>query len=332
MPHDLARASARLFILLARKRAAQHSTFLRARAAACALGLLLACGGREMRPTIESSASVSQYALTYPVALEASRKQLVEDKTRATALTNQIRERQLKVTADPALLVQIAERADRAGRSRSFVTAQREARAFRSFWEEERGAIAARVNAAAQKQVTEANCANVDVSTSTGPALRESFERQLDRRVREHNDAQALIERERAALGPAGVNELSKFADELAYASYLVNVALIDDKDRIAQQLSDRAEVERTLDRRLAEEQRYAQAEANKESRRQSQERGAALQKSRSALAAAVGNAEAETQEIEHTIEQARTDYHLAFDAARERLKARTAKLASSNR
>jgi hypothetical protein len=294
--------------------------------ASCVFGFLPGCGGRQMRPTIESSASAAHYALDYPAALEASRKQLADDKTRATELTNQIRERQVKVAADPKLLVEIVERADRAGRSRAFVTAQREARAFRAFWEQERGAIAARVSAATQKQISEANCQQVDVSAGTSHALREGFERQLEKRVREHDDAQELIERERSALGPAGVNELSKFADEIAYASYLVNVALIDDKDLIEQQLGDRRDVEHTLSQGAAEERRRAQALKSKEERKQSEDRAAELDKSRSAIATAAANAEAETREIEHSIEQARTDYQLAFDAARERLRTRPAK------
>jgi hypothetical protein len=294
--------------------------------ALCSVALQPACGGRQLRPTIESSASASHYALGYPAALESSRKQLVDDKTRATELTSQLRERQLKTTADPQLLVEIVERADRAGRSRSFVGAQREARAFRAFWEEERGAISARVSAAAQKQISEANCQELDVSASTSHALREGFERQLEKRVREHNDAQELIERERTALGPAGVSELSKLADELAYASYLTNVALIDDKDLIEQQLDDRRQVERTLSQHATEERRRAQSAKSKEERKQAEERAAALDKSSSAIATAATNAEAEIKEIEHSIEQTRTDYALAFDGLRERLRTRPAK------
>jgi hypothetical protein len=262
----------------------------------------------------------------YPAALEASRKQLVDDKTRATELSSQIRERQLKTSANPELLIDVVERADAAGRSRAFVTAQRDARAFRAFWEQERGAIAARVSAAAQKQIGEANCQNVDVSGTTSYALRESFDRQLEKRVREHNDAQELIERERAALGPAGVTELQKFADEIAYDSYLVHVALVDDKNLIDQQLSDRRSVARTLDRRLEEERRYlAERAKSKEERKQSEERSAALDKSRRSLDVAADNAEAEIKELEQTIKQAKADYEVAFDAQRDRLRARPA-------
>jgi hypothetical protein len=291
----------------------------------CAASLLLGCAGRHLTPNIESSADVSHYALVYPAALEASRKQLVEDKTRATELSNQIRERQLKTSADPELLLDIVERADQAGRSRAFVGAQREARTFRAFWEEERGSIAARVSAAAQKQIGEANCQEVDVSASTSHALREGFERQLDKRVREHNDAQELIERERATLGPAGVSELQKFADDIAYTSYLVHVALVDDQDLIEQQLSDRRDVQKTLERRIEEERSYAQRTKSKEERKQSEERAAALEKSRAALAPAADNAQAETKELKQTIEQARSDYDAALDALRARLKARPA-------
>jgi hypothetical protein len=290
----------------------------------CLVLLATGCAGRQLSASVESSADVSSYALAYPSALEASRRQLVADKTRATELSSQIRERELKSNADPQLLDEIVERADAAGRSQAFVAAQREARAFRAFWEEERGAISARVAAAAQKQIGEANCQDVDIGASTGHALREGFDRQLEKRVREHNDAQDLIERDRAALGAGGAAELQKFADDIAYASYLVSVGLIDDRDAIAQRLDEQRRVARTLDRELAQERRYqAEHAKNKEERKASEERSAALAKSRAALDPAANGAQAETKELDQTIEQARADYAAALDAQHKRLRAR---------
>jgi nitrate reductase assembly molybdenum cofactor insertion protein NarJ len=288
--------------------------------------LALGCAGRgrQMEPTIDSSAKEVSYAAAYPTLLEYNRQQLVEDKTKATELTGQIRDRDPKSSADKELLVEIVERADSAGRSASFVAAQREARAFRTFWEEERGPISARVTAAAQKQITEGGCKDVEVGGATSYALKEGFDKQLEKRVREHNDAQQLIEQNRTVLGPAGFAELQKLADDIAYASYLVNVALIDDKNNIERMLSERRNVSSTLDRNLDDERRYQSEKArSKEEKKASDERIAALEKSRGSLDAASSDAENEVKELEQTIRQAQSDYDIAFDALRDRLKDR---------
>jgi hypothetical protein len=291
----------------------------------CLIAPTFGCAGRQMEPTIESSAKESSYAVAYPLLLEYSRKQLVEDKTKATELTAQIKEREVKSTADPELLVEIVERADAAGRSASFVAAQREARAFRTFWEEERGPISARVTAAAQKQVTEGGC-DVEVGGATSYALKEGFDKQLEKRVREHNDAQQLLEQHRNTLGAGGLAELQRLADDIAYDSYLVNVALIDDKNEIERMLSERRSVASTLDRSLSDERRYlAESAKTKEEKKASEERIAALAKSSGSLEAAAKDAEAEINELEQTIRQAEADYDAAFDTLRDRLKDRPA-------
>jgi hypothetical protein len=300
-----------------------------ARLLSCLFAALSAagCAGNQLTPTIESSAAESSYAIAYPVSLEHQQKQLVEDKTKATELTGQLRERELKTNADPKLLQEIVEASDDAGRSHTFVAAQREARAFRTFWEEERAPIASRVTAAAQKQIADAGCAQeVDVAGATNYALKEGFERQLEKRVREHNEAQHIIEHNRAAFPGPALNEIQKLADDVAYASYLVNVALIDDKDNVERLLSEKRSVAGTLDDSLDRERKYLGEQAKtKEEKKTSEERIAELEKSKAALDSAVRDAEGESKELEQTIRQAQGDYDAAFDALIERIKARPA-------
>jgi hypothetical protein len=286
---------------------------------------LAGCAGNKLAPTIESSSQESSYAIVYPAALEHQRKLLVEDKTKASELTAALRERELKTSAHPELLEEIAEASDAAGRSYTFVAAQREARAFRAFWEEERGPIASRVTAAAQKQIADAGCAQeVDVAGATSYALKEGFERQLEKRVREHNEAQHIIEHNRAAFPGPALSEIQKLADDIAYASYLVNVALVDDKDNIERMVSERRSVASTLDDALEREHKYLSEQAKtKEDKKTSEERIAELEKSKAALDGAVRDAENESKELEQTIRQAQGDYDAAYDGLIERIKAR---------
>jgi hypothetical protein len=283
-----------------------------------------ACAEKPLTPTIESSAEESSYAVAYPPLLEERRKQLVVDKTQATELTAKVRDHEIKSNADPKLLEEIVESADAAGRSSTFVAAQREARAFRSFWDEERGTIGARVAAAANKQVADAGCGQaVDVSGATSYALREGFDRQLEKRVREHNEAQHVIGRERTALGSAGVKEMEELADQTAYASYLVYVGLIDDRQQIEGMLSERRSVASTLDSRLKAEQEYLAQAKSKDDKKASEERISALTKSRDAIDATTSDAEAEVKELDQTIRQAQADYDDALEAQLKRIKER---------
>lgn len=294
------------------------------------LFLLGGCAEKPLAPTIESSAAESSYAMAYPPLLEARRKQLVADKTQGTELTAKLRDHEIKANADPKLLEEIVESADAAGRSSTFVAAQREARAFRTFWDEERGAIGARVAAAAQKQIADAGCGQpVDVSGATSYALRDGFERQLEKRVREHNEAQHVIEREHTALGSAGTKELEDFADEIAYASYLVHVGLIDDKNQIEGMLDERRSVASTLDSRLKAEREFLEQAKSKEDKKASEERIAALEKSKATIDTAATDAEAEVKELDQMIRQAQSDYADAYDAQIKRIRARPVPVAA---
>jgi hypothetical protein len=323
----LARARAHLSQFCSRAFTRASTTFLVASVPLTLIG----CAGNKLTPTIESSAQESSYALVYPAALEHQRKLLAEDKSKAGELTGTLREREIKANADPKLLEEIVEASDSAGRSHTFVAAQREARAFRAFWDEERAPIAARVTAAAQKQIADAGCPQeVDVAGATSHALKEGFERQLEKRVREHNEAQHIIEHSRAAFPGPSLSEVQKLADDVAYASYLVNVALIDDKDNIERMLSERRGVASTLDDSLERERKYLSEQAKtKEEKKTAEERIAELEKSKAALDGTVRDAENESKELEQSIRQAQGDYDAAYDGLIERIKARPAPVAS---
>ena len=162
----------------------------------------------------------------------------------------------------------------------------------------------------------------MDVSGATSYALREGFDRQLEKRVREHNEAQHVIAREHTALGAAGTKEMEELADEIAYASYLVYVGLVDDKDQIEGMLSERRSVSSTLDARLKREREYLAEAKSREDKKASEDRIAALEKSQSTLESATGDSEAEIKELDQTIRQAQTDYANGLDALLERVRA----------
>ncbi len=274
-----------------------------------------------------SSADASGYAQGFPEEIERQSALLADDKAEAQRLSSELpaRAAEIKGNDHGALLLEIVEQADAAGRAQSFAAARDEVRLIKGFAHEERGPIAARVSGAAQQKITDAQCANVDVSGVVGYALKDGIDKQLEKRLRAHNEAQLLIERHKTTLGPGVVTVVQKLADDVALASYLVNVALPQDRDALQQRVDEQGKVASTLEDAIDNEQTYYKDPARTEpERRASEDRTVALTKSQTLLDPAVAHAHAELKEIEKQIELARSDYEKALDALQAALKQRT--------
>ena len=120
----------------------------------------LGCASKQVQPVMVSSAASPAYALNYPerfheelTLLDLNMQELVGSKqAQAPSL------RDFKPGADPEVLYVVVEQADYAGRSEAYAAAHDEFAGVHASWDEERNAIAGRVNGAAQKQITEAGC------------------------------------------------------------------------------------------------------------------------------------------------------------------------------
>lgn len=293
----------------------------------CVLLAVTACGGSPPQPVTVSSAGLPGYALGYPDRLGAETQSLVAGKAQATELTEKFstRSREFKAGADPGLLLLVVRQSDQAGRSEAFARTTAEARALGAFWEEERGPIAARANAAAQKQLTEANCGACGQADLNGPiayALTNGVEKQLEKRLRACNEAHRTIEHNKDALGTGNLAIAQKLADDVAFASHRVHVALPEARDRIDTLLDERDDVESTIERALEWERSYQGGDRSAADKKESQARAAALEKTRAAIPAAVTQAEAARKDLDRQIEEMRKRYGAALEALENELEA----------
>ena len=289
------------------------------------------CASKRPEPIMAPSAGLPSYAIGYPERLSAETAVLVADKQQAHDLSEKMATRptELKPGANPELLLVIVKQADEAGRSEAFVQANAEARELRAFWEEERGPITARVNGAAQKHLTEANCgpcAQTDLGGPLSYALSNGIDKQLEKRLRACNEAQRTIELNKDGLGNGNVAPVQKLADDIALTSYQVNVALPQERNRIDSLLDEQDDIESTLTRAIEWEQAYQATNRSAADKKDSQERLAVLEKSRAAVAPAVTNAEAARKDLDPQIEQARKRYADALEALENELKAQQAR------
>jgi hypothetical protein len=288
--------------------------------------LAAACAERQVVVRSDSSAEAASYAASYPERLTAGTTMLKEDAEQVRSLNRELagRDKDLPQEAEPVLLLEIIEAADSAGRSQAFVDANHEARSVRGFWEEERGPIIGRANNAVQKQATEKNIQDLDVGPQLSYAVKDGIDKQLEKRLRENNEALRLIEINKAALGAGNVARVQKLADDIAMASYLVNVAIVEDRDAIERLNSERRSVESSIDRALEDEQHYRERTAKTPAdRRASEERTQRLQKAKGQLAPEADKAEASVRDIDPAIQQARDEYDAALNALKDTIRAR---------
>jgi len=282
------------------------------------------CANRQPKPIMVSSAGAPGYALSYPERLEAETKLLEGDEQKAKELSEKLgtRRSELKPGADPAILLLIVQRADEDGRSQALAEATDDTRAVRTFWEDERGPIGARAASAAQKQAAEAKCSQTDFGGPVAYALKSGVDTQLEKRLRADSEAQRTIERNKAALGAGNLSAVQKLADDITSASYVVNIEMVEQRNRIDGLLSERARVGSTLSNAIDWERKFQMSSRPAADKKASQERMAALQKSRAALPAALAHGDAARRDLDKRIEAARKSYQEGLEALEKDLEA----------
>ncbi|HEX5657612.1 MAG TPA: hypothetical protein VFX59_10480 [Polyangiales bacterium] len=297
--------------------------------ACIALVLLSACAqGRH--DTLHSSANGTSYALRYPQLLAAARSVLSEDDKRAHAANASLAKvSQIKV-AEPSLPQRVVDEANEAGTSESYARAYGSERDVAQLWDEERGPLAARTSAAAQKLLADGNCADKDLGPAVQGSLRDGLDKPLERRLRATNEAQRTLELHKARLAPGTLPAWQRAADEIALASHYAYVVLAEDTDRLQHLLDERSSVEATLVRAIDDE-RKIQTDPHAGEQKASQDRVVEIEKVRAAVAPEAEQAQKATAAARDQQRAAQDEYEAALKAIRDGLsRAPTSAAASS--
>lgn len=283
------------------------------------------CADKQLQPVMVSSAGMPGYAVGYPSRLQAELALLDADRKQAAELPPSLpaRAREFKPGPDPRLLPLIVRQADEAGRSEAYDATYAEVMGLQAFWNEERGSITARANGAAQKQIAEAGCTqHVELGGPIGYALKDGVDRELEKRLRGVNEAHRTIERQKGALGTANTAAAKQLADDVARSSYLVYVALVEERDAIQRLLAERPDIDATLEAAVEFEHSYQQSSAPAAEKKASQERLAAIESSRAAIPGLVAAAEAAIKDIDRQIEDRRALHETALERLESELQA----------
>jgi len=285
-----------------------------------AFAFLSACAAGKLQPVTVSSTSSARYALDYPETLHAAANSFNEHKAEAHELSSALVRQapRPKTDEERGILLQVVDQADADGRREQNVQARRSERQLRAFWEAERGHIGARVGGAAQKQVSEGGCENVQTQAAVQQALRESVSRQLDKRTRKASEAQRILEANKDRLSTTSYNTAEESADDITLASYTVYVGLVDDALELQRLRNERDAVIATLRDNLQRER--AAAEGGRLSSRERE----ASEKRQQLLANRINAAQSESvtanralSDYESQLKLARSEYEQALAGVR---------------
>jgi hypothetical protein len=284
--------------------------------------LLSACASQKLQPMTVSSSNTTGYALGYPESVHEASDSFSNHKQQAYALLNKLvaEAPKPKPNEDRYLLVQVVEQADADGRREQSVQARRSERELRAFWEAERGTIGARVSGAAQKQVTDGQCENVQTQGAVNQALRDAVTRQLDKRTRKSSEAQRYLDQIKGQLSPATWNAAEQNADDITLASYLVYVALVDDVLTLQRLKNERVSVINTLQAALDRARAAQGGIANAKQAEANQKQQELLQSRIAAAHNESNNAERALQDHAAQLKHARSAYEHALSRVKAAL------------
>jgi hypothetical protein len=273
-------------------------------------------------PEIASSAGDASYAVAYPTELSAMASGIEEHRREITKLTGGFAAYpdQLK-DAPKAQVLQIIERADEAGRGSAYVERAKQMDQVTSFFDAEKEEINKKVGGSAQYVAKQKGC-DVDVYGTVAKSLKDSVDKQVEKRQRDRNEAQLIIERYRVSLGKPNAAALEKQADEISRASYYANVELVERKNRLTQMAGEADRVKKTADQ-FIERERAFQAEPGRTDpeKKASDERITAMNQSKAALDTAAAQAKSQLADIDNKIKASQKEYADALAALKARFK-----------
>ncbi|XYH92835.1 hypothetical protein ACMHYB_33830 [Sorangium sp. So ce1128] len=275
----------------------------------------LGCSAPKPEPEIASSAPQSGYAERYPADLQATATSFSEREDVAKRVTGQFQgyPDQLK-EPDWKVVLDVTEQADAAGRSYDYVERVRAVDGAVAFFNDNKEDLTRKVSGAAQYVAKQKGC-DVDVTGATSHALEEGVERQLEKYVRDRNEAHRRIDRYRASLGKENAAALEKQADAVSFASYVVHIDMVEHKLRLRRMLEEIEAVKASIDESVEAERAFqSSGKRTDEERKASEARIEELGRSKAMLDSSATQAKQIDETMDERIAAAQKSYREAMD------------------
>jgi hypothetical protein len=279
----------------------------------------VACSQPPPEPQVASSATEPGYAQDYPAALQSISKDFGRDDDDAGRLDSGFGgyTKDLK-SPDWKVVGEIVDRADAAGKSRQYVDRNAEVAGARAFFDAEGEEITKKVAGSATYAAKQKGC-ETDLSGVVGKSLSDAVTKRLEERLRERNEAHHVIDRNRVALGKENAAALEKDADEISRASYLVNIAMVEEKVRLRTLLTEAEQVKKTIDDFVAAERAFQGKSGRTDAEKKaSDERIERAQKSKAEVDSAITQGQEIEKQMDERIQKAQKRHNDAINALKQ--------------
>lgn len=290
--------------------------------AAC-LGLTAAaaCSNQKPEPQVASSAGMEGYASRYPNKLAATRGRFDQQESKSRQLTGAFATYPDQLDkpnwSDVATVVDLA---DSSGRSSAYVERAEADENVSDFFDDKKDKIEKKVGGAANYAAKQKSC-NVELYGTTSHALETAVDKQLEERMRERNEAQSYIDAHEDSLGKNNLDKLKKQADDIAYASYLANVGVVQTKVDLKRMVAEASDVKSTLERKIKEEQATANDSNRSDAERKAaQERLQADQDAQSRIDSELSQAETVLKQLDDRVKKLKDDYDQALSGLKQKI------------
>ncbi len=285
--------------------------------------MLFACASSKLEPQMVSSAGLPGYSIRYPAALTTTQSAFDAEEQDAEKLSGEFATYPDHLSnPNWATVRDVYQLADTDGKSSDYVERVEQSQDVASFFNEQKPEIERRIGGAAQYALKDKQC-DVDVATPVRFAFERSVEKQLEDSVHDRSDAYAAIDQSEDALGKKNVEPLRTQTDAISRASYLVNVGMVHEMQKIDRMVADGSDVKSTLGRTIDDLNKVIADPKTPDARKKAATQElATAQASQAALDQALTNAKNAQKTLQDRIKKVRDDYAKAFEALEDKVKA----------
>jgi hypothetical protein len=279
--------------------------------ALASLAALPACSAPKPEPEFASSANHGHYARDYPADLNMVTKAFGDRRVEARKLMGEFGgyPGKLKDPSWPHVL-EVVQRADEDGHGYAYVERLRRVQAAASFFETEKDELNKKIVGSVAYTAKKKGCDEA-IAGAAPPALKDAVEKQLEKELHEASEAQQLVERYHAELGKENAAALEKQAEDISRASFLVHIAIVEDKVRILRMVAEADQVRKTADEDIASEKAFQSGfkKITDAEKKASDVRIADMTRSKASIDAAVKQAEGLAPTLDDEIKKVQKEY-----------------------
>lgn len=285
------------------------------------MGLAFPLGGCEKQdagapPVAPSSADQISYAEDYPDQMSRTTERIDEGKAEVTEKSSSFPgyADQINDPTDWDVYRQVVEAADASGQSAGYAERAQQNEAVEDMLEEKDGEIRKRVASGVSYAAKEQGCSS-DLGGAAAGAMKRAFEKRMDERLQERNEAYKIIERHEEQIGKPNVEPMKKQADDIARSSYVANVQLPTQRAKLQRLIDERSEVAATIDAKIQEENDFqASPGVSDKAKKASSERITELEQAKTELQNAQQFDDQQLQELDQQVTAAQDAHRKGLD------------------